>query len=109
MRLTPLTRAVGHRLARDLPPTGPNRIPLLRRGATITPGFRRALAEHGLHAIWIEDAESEGVEPVNLLPEQVRAETAAKVAGALDEAREPSAARSGSRPASSATCSRWWR
>ena len=88
MRLTPLTRAVGHRLARDLPPTGPNRIPLLRRGALITPAFQRALSEHGLHAIWIEDEASDGIAPVELLPEPVRAETAAKVAGALDEARE---------------------
>src|SRR5687768_474243 len=88
MRLTPLTRAVGRRLARDLPPTGPNRIPLLRRGALITPGFQRALAEHGLHAIWVEDPESEGIEPIELLPEPVRAETAARVASALDTARE---------------------
>ena len=49
MRLTPLTRAVGLKLARDLPPTGPNKIPLLRRGALITPGFQRALAEQRLH------------------------------------------------------------
>jgi len=88
MRLTPLTRAVGLRLARDLPPTGPNRIPLLRRGALITPGFQRALGEHGLHAIWVEDPESDGIEPIELLPEPVRAETAARVASALDTARE---------------------
>ena len=88
MRLTPLTRAVGLRLARDLPPTGPNRIPLLRRGATITPGFQRALAEHGLHAVWVEDADSAGIEPIELLPEPVRMQAAARVATALDETRE---------------------
>jgi HD-GYP domain-containing protein (c-di-GMP phosphodiesterase class II) len=87
MRLTPLSRAVGHRLARDLPPTGPNRIPLLRSGTVVTPRFERALAEHGIHAVWIEDELSEGIEPVALLPEPVRMETAAKVASALDEAR----------------------
>jgi HD-GYP domain-containing protein (c-di-GMP phosphodiesterase class II) len=74
-------------LARDLPPTGPNRIPLLRQGTVITPGFQRALDEHGIHALWVEDGFSEGIEPVELLPEPVRAETAAKVASALDEAR----------------------
>jgi len=87
MRLTPLSRACGQTLARDLPPTGPNRIPLLRQGAVITPRFQRALNEHGIHALWVEDALSDGIEPIELLPEPVRAETAAKVATALDEAR----------------------
>jgi HD-GYP domain-containing protein (c-di-GMP phosphodiesterase class II) len=87
MRLTPLSRACGTTLARDLPPTGPNRIPLLRQGTVITPRFQRALDEHGIHALWVEDGLSEGIEPVELLPEPVRAETAAKVASALDEAR----------------------
>jgi HD-GYP domain-containing protein (c-di-GMP phosphodiesterase class II) len=87
MRLTPLTRAVGHVLARDLPPSGPHRIPLLRRGAVITPRFQQALAQHGIRAVWIDDALSDGIEPAELLPEPVRAETAAKVATALDEAR----------------------
>ena len=74
-------------LARDLPPTGPNRIPLLRKGTEITPRFQRALNDHGIHALWVEDGTSEGIEPVELLPEEVRVETAAKVASALDEAR----------------------
>lgn len=93
MRLTPLTRAVGLRLARDLPPTGPNRIPLLRRGSAITPRFQSALADQGIHAVWVEDAGSEGIEPEELLPEPVRVETAAKVAAALDAARTAFAGR----------------
>ena len=106
MRLTPLSRACGQTLARDLPPTGPNRIPLLRQGhASITPRFQRALGEHGIHALWVEDALSEGIEPVELLPEPVRAETAAKVAsrarrGARRDRRQPAAAR----PTSSPSC-----
>ena len=87
MRLTPLTRAIGLTLARDLPPTGPNRIPLLRQGTVITPRFQAALGDHGIHAVWVDDPLSEGIEPVELLPEPVRIETAAKVASALDEAR----------------------
>jgi HD-GYP domain-containing protein (c-di-GMP phosphodiesterase class II) len=87
MRLTPLSRAVGQTLARDLPPIGPGRIPLLRHGTTITPRFARSLQEHGIHAVWVEDGLSDGILPDELLPEPVRAETAAKVAGALDEAR----------------------
>jgi HD-GYP domain-containing protein (c-di-GMP phosphodiesterase class II) len=87
MRLTPLSRAVGLTLARDLPPTGPNRIPLLRRGTVVTPRFQCALGEHGIHAIWVDDRLSDGIEPVELLPEPVRVKTAAKVASALDAAR----------------------
>jgi HD-GYP domain-containing protein (c-di-GMP phosphodiesterase class II) len=87
MRLTPLSRACGSTLARDLPPTGPNRIPLLRKGTVISPRFQRALGDHGIHALWVEDGLSDGIEPVELLPEPVRIETAAKVATALDEAR----------------------
>jgi HD-GYP domain-containing protein (c-di-GMP phosphodiesterase class II) len=87
MRLTPLSRAVGQTLARDLPPTGPGRIPLLRQGTHITPRFARSLHEHGIHAVWVEDALSDDILPDELLPEPVRAETAAKVADALDEAR----------------------
>ena len=88
MRLTPLTRAAGLTLARDLPPTGPGKIPLLRYGTVITPRFQLALQEHGIHAVWVEDPLSEGIEPDELLPEPVRAETAARVAGALDQARQ---------------------
>jgi HD-GYP domain-containing protein (c-di-GMP phosphodiesterase class II) len=95
MRLTPLSRAVGHTLARDLPPTGPGRIPLLRHGTAITPSFARALQEHGIHAVWVEDGMSDDILPDELLPEPVRAETAAKVAGALDEARDAIAASQG--------------
>jgi HD-GYP domain-containing protein (c-di-GMP phosphodiesterase class II) len=92
MRLTPLSRAVGHTLARDLPPTGPGHIPLLRHGTEITPAFARSLHEHGIHAVWVEDRLSDDILPDELLPEPVRAQTAAKVAGALDEARDAIAA-----------------
>ncbi len=54
----------------------------------ITPRFQQALQDHGIHAVWVEDPLSEGIEPDELLPEPVRAETAARVAGALDQARQ---------------------
>jgi HD-GYP domain-containing protein (c-di-GMP phosphodiesterase class II) len=95
MRLTPLSRAVGQTLARDLPPTGPGRIPLLRRGTAITPRFAGSLEQHGIHAVWVEDGLSDGILPDELLPEPVRARTAAKVADALDAARDAIAASQG--------------
>lgn len=88
MRLIPVSRAGGMTVARDLPPTGPGRIPLLRRGAVLTPRMLEALTELGIGALWVQDELSDGIVPVDLLPEPVRAETAAKVAGALDEARD---------------------
>src|SRR5687768_13634477 len=87
MRLTPLSRAAGLELARDLPPVVPGKLPLLRRGSTITPRSEAALARHGIRAVWVEDRLSAGIEPEELLPEPVRAEAAARVVSALDDAR----------------------
>jgi HD-GYP domain-containing protein (c-di-GMP phosphodiesterase class II) len=87
MRLTTVSRAVGLRLARDLPATGTGRLPLLSHGTVLSERHQRALTERGIHAVWVEDELSEGIEPVELLDETVRAETAARVRDALDTAR----------------------
>src|SRR4051794_34141913 len=86
MRLTPIKRAVGHELARDLP-TAAGRVPLLARGVVITERYARALAAHGINAVWIHDELSEGIEPAELLSEAVRARTGTQVRLALDSAR----------------------
>ncbi len=93
MRLAATSRAIGLRLARDLPaPLGS--FPLLRAGATITAGFAdRLVARHGIHAVWVEDELSEGVEPVDLLPDAVRREAAVTVARFLETAHHSVAAR----------------
>jgi HD-GYP domain-containing protein (c-di-GMP phosphodiesterase class II) len=88
VRLTVLTRAVGLTLARDLPATGPGAIPLLRAGAVVSERYERALAAAGIHAVWVHDELSAGIEPAELLPEAVRAETATRVQRALESARE---------------------
>jgi HD-GYP domain-containing protein (c-di-GMP phosphodiesterase class II) len=92
MRLTTVSRAVGLRLARDLPATGAGRVPLLAHGTILTERYQRALTAQGIHAVWVEDELSEGIEPVELLDETVRAETAERVRGALDSARAAFAA-----------------
>jgi HD-GYP domain-containing protein (c-di-GMP phosphodiesterase class II) len=92
VRLTPVSRAIGLRLARDLPATRPGQLPLLRTGATINERYQRALIGQGIHAVWVDDALSEGIEPEELVPEPVRAETASHVHTALDRARESFAA-----------------
>jgi len=87
MRLTTVSRAAGMRLARDLPATGPGRVPLLAHGTVLTERYQRALLAQGIHAVWVDDELSDGIEPVELMPETVRAETAERVRGALDRAR----------------------
>jgi hypothetical protein len=92
VRLTTVTRAVGLRLARDLP-AAHGRVPLLARGAVVTHGYARALACHGIHAVWVDDELSAGIEPIELLPEATRAGAAAHVRTALESARSAFAAK----------------
>ena len=47
MRLSPTTRAVYLRLARDLPASGPGRMPLLREGTVLTSRFVEVLVTQG--------------------------------------------------------------
>ena len=67
-------------------------MPLLRSGAVVSERYQRVLSEQGIHAVWVDDALSEGIEPAELIPEPVRAETANRVHQALGRAREAFAA-----------------
>src|SRR3954451_24454257 len=93
MRLLPLSRAQGLQLARDVPAPDPRRLPLLRSGATVTERYVAALAGAGIHAIWVHDSLSDGIEPVDLVPAHVREEAAKAVSSALDVARQDFASR----------------
>ena len=87
MRLLTISRAVGLQLARDIPAAEPGQMPLLRSGAKITERYSRALAEAGIHAVWVHDPVSEGIEPQDLVPPHVREEAAKTVSDALAGAR----------------------
>jgi HD-GYP domain-containing protein (c-di-GMP phosphodiesterase class II) len=87
MRLTPVSRAAGLRLARSLPASGAGRVPLLAQGTVITERYAAVLAAQGIHAVWVEDGLSDGIEPTELLPAPIRAETAEQVRSALETAR----------------------
>ena len=87
MRLTPISRAIDLRLARDLPAPRPGGMPLLRQGAVLTSAFVDALARQGINAVWVEDELSEGIEPVELMSEAVRSQMATRVHGALRDAQ----------------------
>jgi hypothetical protein len=98
VRLTGVARAVGLRLARNLP-AGAGGVPLLQRGARISDRYARALADHGFRAVWVEDELSAGIEPLELLVEGERADGARRVRAAREAAR---AAARASRPLPSA-------
>src|SRR4051812_22486635 len=88
MRLMPVRRAAGAVLARDIPAPVPGGLPVLRSGAVLTGAYQAALAELGINAVWIEDELSEGIEPHELVPPQLREEAARTVSIALAEARD---------------------
>ncbi|HEY3188762.1 MAG TPA: HD-GYP domain-containing protein [Solirubrobacteraceae bacterium] len=87
MRLVPISRAAGCRLARDIPAADPRQMPLLRSGAKLSDRYARALAGSGINAVWVDDALSEGIEPVDLVPPHVREQAARTVSTALTSAR----------------------
>ena len=86
MRLTPVPRAAGLRLARDLPRMAGG-LPLLARGATVSDRYIRALVDHGIRCVWVEDELSAGIEPAELLPEPERAGAEAAVRRVHEAAR----------------------
>jgi HD-GYP domain-containing protein (c-di-GMP phosphodiesterase class II) len=86
MRLLPISRAVGYQLARDIPAPDPRQMPLLRAGAAITERYAHSLTDTGIHAVWVHDEFTDGIEPVHLVPPQVREESARMVSDALDRA-----------------------
>jgi HD-GYP domain-containing protein (c-di-GMP phosphodiesterase class II) len=86
MRLVAITRAVGYQLARDIPAADPRQMPLLRAGAEITERYAHGLSDVGIHAVWVHDEMTVGIEPVHLVPPQVREESARMVSDALDRA-----------------------
>jgi len=87
MRLIDVPRAVGMPLATDLTPARPGDPPLLRRGTILTEDYAAALLERGILSAWVDDEVSEGIQPVELLPEREREEAAVEVADALASAQ----------------------
>ena len=87
MRLTIVNRAIGLKLARDIPSSDPMKMPILRSGATVTERYAQALLDHGIHAVWVDDAFSTGITPQELVPPAVRQETAKAVTKAVTEAK----------------------
>jgi HD-GYP domain-containing protein (c-di-GMP phosphodiesterase class II) len=96
MRLAPLSEVPdGTTVARDVLGGG-ERAPLLRAGVTLTPDYREGLLRAGVHAIYIDDASSQGIDPPRPLLDEMTQERAARAimqtyaeAKAALEARRP--------------------
>jgi HD-GYP domain-containing protein (c-di-GMP phosphodiesterase class II) len=74
MRLVPTARVQeGAELGKDVLVARADGIPLLRRGARISADYRDRLILAGIHAIYIEDDQSEGIEPEQIITEETRA------------------------------------
>jgi len=61
----------GDRLARDVY-AGAEPLPLLRSGIRVSESYRASLQRAGVTAVWIDDAFSEGIEPLEVLEEATR-------------------------------------
>ena len=86
MRLIPVNSLeVGTKLAKDVVIDGQG-IPLLRSGVAVSERFKKALVDHAIPTVWIEDELSEGIEPVQVVSDETRRQTQNAVASAMRDA-----------------------
>jgi len=80
MRLIRLSSlADGMVLGRDLRPSRPGALPLLRAGVRLSPAYVMRLQDVGVNTIWIEDELSRGIEPMPALDPDARSAAEAAV------------------------------
>ena len=89
MRLVATRRVEdGTVLGSDVLDGRPAAIPLLRKGVKLTARHRSALLAAGVHAIYVEDALSEGIEVRQAVNPETRRRATEAVSKAFDGARE---------------------
>lgn len=64
----------GARLAKDIPSGRTGEVPLLRRGAVISDVYRSALIQKGIHAVYVDDDLSDGIDVPDALSTETREE-----------------------------------
>ena len=74
-------------LGRDVQGASQSGPPLLRRGVALSDRFLRGLHDAGVRSVWIDDPDTLGIEPVELLTPETQARTAAAVETAITEVR----------------------
>src|SRR2546421_12062444 len=75
-------------LARDVVVGRADGVALRRAGVKLAGRYRDGLARAGIHAVYIEDALSEGITPEQLVTDETRAVATRAVADAYKTARE---------------------
>jgi HD-GYP domain-containing protein (c-di-GMP phosphodiesterase class II) len=78
----------GAELGKDVQSGRADGMPLLRAGCKINARYRDALRRAGIHAVYIKDEATEGIEPQSLLSAETRAAATQAVAKAFDGAAE---------------------
>src|SRR5690349_23351577 len=85
----PLNRAPdGATLGKDVASGRADGMPLLRAGTALTPKFKQALIRAGVHAVYVDDEETRGIDPVSALTDETRSAATAAVARAFDGATD---------------------
>jgi len=88
MRCVPLDELkAGDRLARDVY-AGAEMLPLLRAGIRVSDSYRASLQRAGVIAVWIDDALSDGIEPMEVLEESTKRRAATAIHGAFRKVSE---------------------
>jgi HD-GYP domain-containing protein (c-di-GMP phosphodiesterase class II) len=78
----------GAELGKDVLSGRPDGMPLLRAGTTINPRYRDALRRAGIHAVYIRDEATEGIEPESLLSPETRSAATHAVSKAFEGAAD---------------------
>jgi HD-GYP domain-containing protein (c-di-GMP phosphodiesterase class II) len=89
VRLVPLNQVPdGAELGKDVSSGRADGMPLLRSGNALTARYKDALRRAGVHAVYIRDAATEGIEPKELLSAETRAKATQAVAQTFETASE---------------------
>jgi HD-GYP domain-containing protein (c-di-GMP phosphodiesterase class II) len=89
VRLLALTRVPdGAELGRDVSGGRADGIPLLREGTKLSQRYKDALVRAGVHAVYVRDELTEGIEPITVLTAETRAIATQAVTKAFEGAAE---------------------
>jgi HD-GYP domain-containing protein (c-di-GMP phosphodiesterase class II) len=89
VRLLPLNRVPdGALLGRDVSSGRSDGLPLLRKGTTLSARYKESLLRAGIHAVYVDDEETKGIEPKPAISAETRSAATAAVSRAFDGARE---------------------
>ncbi len=81
---------IGARLGRDVgSPSDQTAVPLLRAGVRISESYRQSLTRAGIDSVWVDDAVSDGIEPLETLSSATRQRATAAIHSAFRRVSDP--------------------